>query len=91
VPNIKSAEKRVIVSAKKRALNMAQKSRLKTIVKSVEKALADNDPNVNEYLRAAYKALDKAAAKGLIHKNAAARKKSRLSKKIATAVAANQG
>jgi len=91
VPNIKSAEKRVIVSAKKRALNMAQKSRLKTIVKRVEKALADNDPNVNEYLRAAYKALDKAAAKGLIHKNAAARKKSRLSKKIATAVAANQG
>lgn len=91
MPNIKSAEKRVIVSAKKRALNMAQKSRLKTIVKRVEKALADNDPNVNEYLRAAYKALDKAAAKGLIHKNAAARKKSRLSKKIATAVAANQG
>ncbi len=83
MPNIKSAEKRVRVSARKRAHNVALKSSLKTAIKRVEQGTADNNENAPAYLANAIQALDKAAAKGLIHKNAAARKKSRLTKRLA--------
>jgi len=83
LPNIKSAKKRVRTSTKRRARNTAAKSALRTTIKRFETALNENDPDITLYLRRAYKALDKAAAKGLIHKNAAARKKSRLSRKLA--------
>ena len=73
MPNIKSAKKRVLVSATKQARNKADKTALKTILKKV-----DADTNV----KVAVKAVDKAAAKGIIHKNAAARKKSQLAKKL---------
>jgi len=76
VPNIKSAKKRVLVAATKQARNKADKTALKTILKKV-----DADTNA-ETVKVAVKAVDKAAAKGIIHKNAAARKKSHLAKKL---------
>lgn len=83
MPNIKSAEKRVRVSATKRARNVAERSRLRTAVKRFETALTNNPSEAQAYLQDAFKSLDKAAAKGIIHKNAAARRKSRLTKKLA--------
>ena len=81
MPNIKSAIKRVKVNAKANAANTQAKSAMRTTVKKAENAVAANAENARELLQAAFKSLDKAASKGLIHKNAAARKKSRLAKK----------
>jgi|DewCreStandDraft_5_1066085.scaffolds.fasta_scaffold04764_6 small subunit ribosomal protein S20 len=67
-----SALKRLRQAEKRTLRNRAVKSRIKTLVK---KARATRDPQA---LRAAVKALDKAAAKGILHRNAAARRKSRL-------------
>ncbi|MCS7458518.1 30S ribosomal protein S20 [Paenibacillus doosanensis] len=83
MPNIKSAIKRVKVSEKRRLRNASHKSALRTAVKSFETAAASNNVETAQAaLIAASKKLDKAATKGLIHKNAAARKKSRLAKKL---------
>ena len=81
MPNIKSAIKRVKVNAKANAANVQAKSAMRTTVKKAELAIASGAENAQELVVAASKALDKAASKGLIHKNAAARKKSRLVKK----------
>ena len=81
MPNIKSAIKRVKVADKANAANSQAKSAMRTTVKKAEQALATGADNAQELVVAASKALDKAASKGLIHKNAAARKKSRLAKK----------
>lgn len=78
MPNIKSAKKRVKVSEKKAANNKARKTNLKTVIKKAELACANNEPNKEETVRYAIKRVDQAAAKGLIHKNNAARKKSQL-------------
>jgi small subunit ribosomal protein S20 len=83
VANIKSAEKRVRTSTKKRAMNRAQISALRTAVKRVDQAIAENDPNLGAHMQKMIKSLDKAAAKGLIHKNTAARTKSRMIKRAA--------
>jgi small subunit ribosomal protein S20 len=83
MPNIKSAIKRVKTSEKRRALNASQKSALRTSIKSFDTAFAtSNVEEAKSALLAASKKLDKAVTKGLIHKNAAARKKSRLAKKF---------
>jgi len=83
MPNIKSAIKRVKVSEKRRARNASQKSALRTAVKTYEAIVASNNvESAKEALINASKKLDKAASKGLIHKNAANRKKSRLAKKL---------
>lgn len=81
MPNIKSAIKRVKVNEKANIANSQAKSAMRTTVKKAENAVAAKAENTQELLQAAYKSLDKAASKGLIHKNAAARKKSRLAKK----------
>lgn len=81
MPNIKSAIKRVKVSEKANAANSQAKSAVRTAVKKAEAAIATGAENKQELLQAAFKSLDKAATKGLIHKNAAARKKSRLAKR----------
>ncbi|KOS61028.1 30S ribosomal protein S20 [Lysinibacillus agricola] len=81
MPNIKSAIKRVKVNEKANAANSQAKSAMRSTVKKAENAVAANAENAQDLLQAAYKSLDKAASKGLIHKNAAARKKSRLAKK----------
>ena len=78
--NIKSQKKRILTNAKRAERNKAVKSELKTRVKSATKAAGT--PEAEEALRLAVKRLDMAAAKGVIHKNQAARRKSRLMKKI---------
>jgi small subunit ribosomal protein S20 len=83
MPNIKSSIKRAAQNQKRRALNGSQRSALRTSVKAVETALAGGDAAAaKEALLKAIKKLDTAAGKGLIHKNAAARKKSRLTKAV---------
>jgi len=83
VPNIKSAIKRVKTSEKRRLRNASQKSALRTSVKAVDNAIQSSDAEqAQAALIEATKKLDKAVTKGLIHKNAAARKKSRLAKQI---------
>ena len=82
MPNIKSAKKRVNVIATKTELNKAKKSALRTSVKKAELSLAEGAENSAELVRAAIKTIDKAAASGIIHANAAARKKSSLACKL---------
>ena len=78
--NIKSAQKRIRVAAKKQARNKHIKSTTKTAIKKVVTAAGTGDANA--YLLQALAAIDKAASKGVYHKNTAARKKSRLTKMI---------
>ena len=81
MPNIKSAKKRVKVTAKKNLRNRMVKSGIRTSLKKFEAALAD-PATANVQLTATTSAIDKAAAKGIIHKNAANRKKARLAKQL---------
>ena len=83
MPNIKSAKKRVKVIEAKTLQNKAQKSALKTLVKKAELSLADAKADSTEIVREAIKRIDQAAAKGILHKNAASRKKSALALKLA--------
>ena len=78
--NIKSQKKRILTNAKAAERNRAIKSELKTRAKNAVKAAGGDD--ADEALRLAVKRLDMAAAKGVIHKNQAARRKSRLMKRI---------
>jgi len=83
VPNIKSAKKRVLVSEKKNLRNRMYKSALHTSIKKFKAALAAGDKNAAaELYRETVKKLDRAAARGIIHKNAAARKKSNFTKAL---------
>lgn len=79
MPNGKSAMKRVLVNEKKAVQRTAKKSALKTTLKKVHAEVAAKSCN-EETLKLAVKALDRAAANKLIHKNAAARKISKLTK-----------
>ncbi len=81
MPNIKSAIKRVQLNKLQNTKNTAARSALKTTIRRFEEAVVNNAETAAEALQKASRALDKAAAKGLIHKNKAARKKSRLAKK----------
>lgn len=79
MPNIKSAKKRVKTSAKRNVENTNVTSSMKTAIKKFEKAVAAKDKaQAEEKLNTAIKRIDKAQSSGLIHKNNAARKKSRL-------------
>jgi len=83
MPNINSAIKRTKTSEQRRQRNASQKSALRTAIKQADQAIAGTDVNAAKAaLVLAQKKLDKAVTKGLIHKNAAARKKSRLAKKL---------
>ena len=82
MPNIKSAMKRVKVNKVKAANNKATRSNLKTMLKKADAAVAENASDKEAAIRLAIKKVDQAAAKGLIHKNKAARKKSQLAKKL---------
>lgn len=83
MPNIKSAIKRVKTSEGRKVQNTTVRSSMRTAVKKVEAAISNNDgAAAKEVLTSAASKLDKAASKGLIHKNTAARKKSRLMKKV---------
>ena len=80
MPNIKSAKKRVVTSEKRNERKSAQRSALRTSIKKARIAIESNDANKDAAVKAASTNLDKAVAKGLVHKNTAARKKSRLAK-----------
>jgi small subunit ribosomal protein S20 len=81
--NIKSQIKRNKQNERRRLRNKAVRSELKTRVKVAVKAAETGAEDTAEKARLAVKRLDMAAAKGVIHKNAAARKKSRLAKQLA--------
>lgn len=87
MPNIKSAIKRVKVTEKKNLRNRMVKSAMKTQLKKFEAAVAANEADA-KVLSTTQGAVDKAMAKGVIHKNAANRKKARLAKKLAKAAKA---
>ena len=80
MPNIKSAKKRVIVTEKKTLANKMFVTSLKTM-----KAVSENNTELaQKTYKDAVKKLDQAVAKGHLHKNAAARKKSQFTKKLNT-------
>jgi len=81
--NIKSAKKRILVNATKAARNKQIKSKVKTVVKKVDSAVAAGDKDLaTTNLTVAISEIDKACSKGIYHKNTAARKVSRLSKAV---------
>lgn len=83
MPNIKSAKKRVLIAAENRGINMSRSSALKTSLKKVTTAINAKDATTAKAnYQDAIKTLDSSARKGVIHKNQAARRKSRLAKKI---------
>ena len=81
MPNIKSAKKRVAVIAAKTAQNKANRSLLKTEIKKANAAIETGAADKDIAVKAAVKKIDQAVAKGLLHKNTAARRKSALVKK----------
>lgn len=82
MPNIASQIKRVRTNAKATLSNNSQTSAMRTAIKKFEVAVASEAENAEALLRAAHKAIDEAASKGLIHKNKASRDKSRLASKL---------
>ena len=83
LPNIKSAKKRVLVNETKAMQNKAAKSALKTQIKKFDAAVAEgNRSEADIAYKVAVKAMDQAAAKGLLHKNNAANKKSSMTIKL---------
>ena len=84
MPNIKSAKKRVKVNEVKALQNKMIKTALKTSVKKADVAIASSSADKADSYKAAVKSLDKAVAKGILHKNTASRKKSQLTKALNT-------
>ena len=82
MPNIKSAKKRVLVNKTKAARNKSTNSALKTAIKKANVAVETNAADKEALVVAAVKKIDQAAAKGLIHKNNAAHKKSALAQLV---------
>ena len=81
--NIKIAKKRVLVAESKAARNKAARSALKTDIKKFEAAVAEgNRSEADVAYKVAVKAVDKAVAKGLLHRNNAANKKSKMTVKL---------
>ena len=88
MPNIKSSERSVKTDAKRRARNNAIKSSVRTASRKVREN--DKTAEAAELLNKASSLIDKAARKGALHKNTAARKKSRLAKRVNKATAQQQ-
>lgn len=79
MPNTKGAEKAMRGSAKKRVFNVRRNNAMKAVIKSIRTSVTDGKAKeAKEKLPEAYKAIDKALKRGIIKKNTAARKKSRL-------------
>jgi small subunit ribosomal protein S20 len=84
LPNIKSAKKRVKVIETKTFQNKNVKSALKTDVKKFNTAVSEKSDDVNALFIKAVSAVDKAASKGVVHKNKANRTKAQLAKKLSS-------
>ena len=80
--NHKSALKRAIQSEQRRQRNKAVQTRVKNVVKDVNLAMAEDSEDAGQRLNVAKSVIDKAAKKGVLHKRTAARKISRLAKKV---------
>lgn len=81
MPNIKSQKDRVVQAKKEQAHNKAIKSNLKTVVKKADAAISAGADNKDDAVKAAQVTISKAAGKGVLHKNTASRKISRLAKR----------
>ena len=89
MPNIKSSIKTIKKDKKRHERNVTEKVRIKKAQKEVLKAILNNDvAGAKNLLSLADKAIDQAAANHTIHRNAAARKKSKLAKKVNAIVSA---
>ena len=89
MPNIKSVKKDVLRSRQRQIRNQATRSRIKTFVKKTNAAIASgNADEITPAIVAIASVVDKAAKRGIIHPNAAARRKSRLMSRAAKALAA---
>lgn len=87
--NHKSAVKRAKQSEARRLRNRMRKTRMKNVIKEVQEAISSNSPElVMERLRQAVSTIDRTAGKGVIHKNNAARKISRLTRRVQDFLAA---
>jgi small subunit ribosomal protein S20 len=82
MPITESAKKAIRGSLRKKAFNDARKKIMKEIIKKIEKVVKTDKKEAAKLLSNAFQAIDKAAQKGVIKKNNAARKKSRLSKLV---------
>lgn len=85
--NIKSAQKRILVTAKKNAINKDAKSAMRTSVKKAFTAAENKSADTDTLVKAAVSSVDTGVKKGLLHKNTAARRKSALMKKANAAKA----
>jgi small subunit ribosomal protein S20 len=84
MPNIASAKKRTRTTAKRTAINHARKSRIRTATRKVEEAITSGDHKAAvAALKAAEPEIMRGVSKGVTHKNAASRKVSRLTKRVA--------
>ena len=84
MPNIKQQEKRVRIAARQRLENLRYRSTVKTLTKRLETAVADGDgARVAQEHRSLVQLIDRAASKGALHKNTAARKKARAARIVA--------
>jgi len=90
MPQIKSAQKRVVQTARRTARNRAHRERLRKALKAFRAALAKpgTGPAAPEALGRVHKALDKAGTKGVLHRNAVNRRKSRMAAAAAKAAGA---
>ena len=87
-----SAKKRIRQNIKRRAINRARKSQIKTQIKQFEAALSSGDvAKAAEQFRLVAKKLDTVASTSTMHKNTAARKKSRLAKRLNNLIKAQKG
>lgn len=82
MPITKSAQKAVRGSLRKKALNDRRKKAMKEVIKKIEKTVKTSKKDAEKMLSTAFSAIDKAAKKGVIKKNNASRKKSRLSRLV---------
>jgi len=90
--NLKSSKKDILRSRKRRGRNLNVRSRVKSAVRKARVASAAGDPVVaSEMTRQACRLLDKAASKGAIHKRQAARRKSRIARRLKESLAATEG
>jgi small subunit ribosomal protein S20 len=82
LPNIKSAMKRVKIAERNNLRNRMIRSQMKTTIKKYNEAVSAGSDDARELMVKAIQVVDKAAAKGAIHKNAANRKKTQIARKM---------
>lgn len=86
MPNIKQQEKRVRIAARERLENLRYRSTVKTLTKRLEAAVAAGDPEtVAAEHRRLLQTIDRAAARGALHRNTAARKKAQAARLVGSA------